>query len=144
MPVTGTQSKRQGKARNDSELENEQVQDSSGPEQVSDTPKQKKTASKETTGAASCNPTQTKIDTMFKPTETGVTDLTEILQNLQNRLDKVASQDYIEKTLGKLITEEIFTKKLEEIKADINAKNTKRNKNCIHSVRKSTRNYEQP
>ena len=124
MPATGTKGKRNGKTKNDADIEpeNDSKSESNNSDQTVSTPKNKNTSTRDKI-SINFTPHQTKIDTLFKTAEsTDVSDLTTILQNLQTKLDRVASQDFIEKQLSKMITEDLISEKLNELKMDINAK----------------------
>ena len=63
---------------------------------------------------------QIRIDSLFKSAETDTaSDITSMFTVLQTKLDKIASQEYIEKEFKKLITQEIFTEKLDTLKEEI-------------------------
>lgn len=77
--------------------------------------------------------TQVTIEKMLKPVKL-TENLEETLKSFNDKLNKVASQEYIELKFRKLITTEFLNEKLDKFKNEINEEITKRIREEVNSI----------
>ena len=106
---------KKSKKNKDSETEHEQGEDAAISTPQKSTRQRNESVNGETTPASS---TQVKIGTFFKTPDTP-TDLANALQKVHEKLDKIASQEYMEGKFKEMLTEELLMEKLSIVKTEI-------------------------
>ena len=84
---------------------------------------------------------QTRIDSLFKSTESA-SDISAALNSLKEKLDRVASQEFVENQFKKMISEELLTKKLDNIKKEIATQILKEVKHINQTIEKIVERVE--
>ena len=106
------------KKNKDGEAEQEHLDDTTAP--LTSTPRKADKQQNEDTNVdtSSASSTQVKIGAFFKATDT-TTDLSKALQAVHEKLDKIASQEYMEGKFKEMLTEELLMEKLSIVKKEI-------------------------